>query len=156
MFQLLEQYYEPLIVKQLKSGLEEMCSLPTRTRVCSIGPMRDRISQQEDLFAQFFPHHKRAPQQRVQPPTGALELSFWIANSLPLVDTQRVLLLKIHSSLQRLRWELSFLSQVSRALNAYFSLSLSLFFFFFAYELMFLLPVSLDVLCGLWHASGKL
>ncbi|XP_069693339.1 protein cereblon isoform X2 [Periplaneta americana] len=47
----------------------------------------------------------------LQLPTDATELSFWVAQALPLVDEQRLLLLKLNSPIQRLRWELSVLEK---------------------------------------------
>jgi hypothetical protein len=45
-------------------------------------------------------------------PSEPIALSYWVAQNLPLVDAQRSNLLEINSSIQRLRWELSFLEKV--------------------------------------------
>ncbi|XP_066999546.1 protein cereblon [Anabrus simplex] len=42
-------------------------------------------------------------------PADPVELSFWVAQCLPLRDEQKLNLLQINSAIQRLRWELSIL-----------------------------------------------
>jgi hypothetical protein len=47
-----------------------------------------------------------------QLPNDPTELSYWVAQALPLVDEQRLSLLQINSPIQRLRWELYILEKV--------------------------------------------
>ncbi|KAG8225404.1 hypothetical protein J437_LFUL004604 [Ladona fulva] len=44
-------------------------------------------------------------------PNDPVELSFWVAQNLPLDDKQRVKLLRMNSAIQRLRWELGALEK---------------------------------------------
>lgn len=47
----------------------------------------------------------------LQLPNDPTELSYWVAQALPLVDEQRLSLLQINSPIQRLRWELCVLEK---------------------------------------------
>ena len=47
-----------------------------------------------------------------QPPSDPLQLSYWVAHNLPLVDQQRTFLLKLDCPVQRLRWQMSFMAKV--------------------------------------------
>ncbi|KAF4527052.1 hypothetical protein B566_EDAN001602 [Ephemera danica] len=83
-----QQYDETLLVKKMKKEMNAMCNAPSRSS-----------------------KESGAVQSLLVTPDCPVALSFWVAQSLPLVDIQRVSLLQINSSIQRLRWELSFLSQ---------------------------------------------
>jgi hypothetical protein len=48
----------------------------------------------------------------LQLPKDPVELSYWVAQAMPLVDEQRLSLLQINSPIQRLRWELCILEKV--------------------------------------------
>jgi hypothetical protein len=48
----------------------------------------------------------------LQLPNDPTELSYWVAQALPLLDEQRLSLLQINSPIQRLRWELCVLEKV--------------------------------------------
>jgi hypothetical protein len=48
----------------------------------------------------------------LQLPNDPAELSYWVAQALPLLDEQRLSLLQINSPIQRLRWELCVLEKV--------------------------------------------
>lgn len=48
-----------------------------------------------------------------QIPTDPVELSFWVARSLPLPDSKRLIPLRMNCAIQRLRWELSTLEEFS-------------------------------------------
>jgi hypothetical protein len=45
-------------------------------------------------------------------PKDPAELSYWVAQAMPLLDEQRLSLLQINSPIQRLRWELFVLEKV--------------------------------------------
>lgn len=47
----------------------------------------------------------------LQLPNDPTELSYWVAQALPLLDEQRLSLLQINSPIQRLRWELCVLEK---------------------------------------------
>ncbi|PSN56203.1 Protein cereblon [Blattella germanica] len=47
-------------------------------------------------------------------PSDPSELSFWAAQTLPLLDEQRLTLLRVNSPIQRLRWELSILEKYNK------------------------------------------
>jgi hypothetical protein len=49
---------------------------------------------------------------RLQLPKDPTELSYWVAQAMPLIDEQRLSLLQINSPIQRLRWELCVLEKV--------------------------------------------
>nr|CAD7404200.1 unnamed protein product [Timema poppensis] len=44
-------------------------------------------------------------------PTDPIDLSYWVAQNLPLSDEQRLTVLKLDSAIQRLRWELNALQK---------------------------------------------
>ncbi|PNF42523.1 hypothetical protein B7P43_G08253 [Cryptotermes secundus] len=48
---------------------------------------------------------------RLQLPEDPTELSYWVAQAMPLLDEQRLSLLQINSPIQRLRWELCVLEK---------------------------------------------
>lgn len=50
--------------------------------------------------------HLQLGKSSVTIPTDPVELSFWVAQNLPLRDEQRLTLLTINSAVQRMRWEL--------------------------------------------------
>jgi len=64
----------------------------------------DRVKQELAKLSSFSHHISSLP-------TGPTELSWWLAANLPLEDKLRAQLLAINSPVQRLRVELSFLSQ---------------------------------------------
>nr|CAD7449307.1 unnamed protein product [Timema bartmani] len=45
-------------------------------------------------------------------PTDPIDLSYWVAQNLPLSDEQRLTVLKLDSAIQRLRWELNALQKI--------------------------------------------
>jgi hypothetical protein len=49
---------------------------------------------------------------KLQLPKDPTELSYWVAQAMPLLDEQRLSLLQINSPIQRLRWELCVLEKV--------------------------------------------
>jgi hypothetical protein len=51
--------------------------------------------------------------ENLQLPNDPAELSYWVAQALPLLDEQRLSLLQINSPIQRLRWELCVLEKVT-------------------------------------------
>ncbi|CAG2054719.1 unnamed protein product [Timema podura] len=51
-------------------------------------------------------------------PTDPIDLSYWVAQNLPLSDEQRLTVLKLDSAIQRLRWELNALQKVAVARHA--------------------------------------
>lgn len=46
-------------------------------------------------------------------PTDPVELSFWVARSLPIKDSRRLVLLRMNSAIERLRWEIFTLNKLS-------------------------------------------
>lgn len=42
-----------------------------------------------------------------------IDLSFWVAQNLPLSDEERLQLLKYNCAIPRLQWELDYLTKVS-------------------------------------------
>jgi len=56
-------------------------------------------------------------------PSDPTELSFWVAQNLPMREDQRVMLLKLNSPIQRLRWQLKALQQCKQELCCQFCLN---------------------------------
>lgn len=55
--------------------------------------------------------HMKTGNMQVQLPQDPVDLSFWVAQSMPLRDEQKLALLRIDCAIQRLRWELSLLEK---------------------------------------------
>lgn len=74
----------------------------TRTVVTRIVPVNDDSDEEsEESDEDGFSNKSYAP-------AGPVEFSYWVTANLPLQDHQRLSLLSLNSSIQRLRWQSSF------------------------------------------------
>ncbi|XP_054276612.1 protein cereblon [Macrosteles quadrilineatus] len=81
----------------------------------------DRLVQQvkEQLSSTLISQHdKNKPNEQGAPvklvlPDDPTELSFWVARNVPMKEIHRVMMLKLNSPIQRLRWELKIMQQVA-------------------------------------------
>lgn len=97
-----EQYDEKALVDRMKGNLEDM-------RVTN-----PHIDVEDGASSSNGNSSNNISMLKV--PSEPSALSFWVAQNLPLVDAQRANLLEINSSVQRLRWEYSFLEKVMTVL----------------------------------------
>lgn len=58
-------------------------------------------------------------------PDNPTELSFWVAQNVPMLEDHRMKVLKINSPIQRLRFELEAMQQVCVRLKALINLSVA-------------------------------